>query len=123
MRRILVILIAALAMTAPAVAQESVTLTTPASIGTRSTWRPSLLTIELQPDNTWRVVIEARDNLGLTVRCDHTGADAAALVTALNTADMRTNSLHKRLLTHLQSAAAHGGVAKIGAGSVTGTAQ
>lgn len=104
-------------------AQESATLTTPVSVGTRSTWSVNYLHIDLLP--SVRVVVEVQDNLGTVVRDEHTGADALSLLSALNTANMITagNSLVARILKHLQTTPTHGGVAKIGAGSVTGTPQ
>lgn len=120
MRRILLFLIAALLLVASVPkAQESVSLTSPASVGTRSTWEVNYLHIELKP--SVRIAVEVVDNLGNIVRDEHTSTTAttgATLLAALNTANLSAgNSLMKRILTHLQSEG------KIGAGSVIGSPQ
>lgn len=119
MRRHLLFILAALLLVASVPkAQESVTLTSPASVGTRSTWEVNYLHIDLKP--SVRISVEVVDNLGNVVRDEHTSTTAvtgATLLNQLNTVNLTTNSLMKRLLTHLQ------GEGKIGAGSVVGSPQ
>lgn len=120
MRRILIVLIAAIALSASSSAQESVTLTAPVPAGNISTWQVTEFHIDLLPSP--RVTLEVKDNLGNLVRDTHdstTTPSGATLLAALNTANLSTagNSLIARLLKHLQNEN------KIGAGSVTGTPQ
>lgn len=115
MKRVILAAIVAIIMAATALsAQQAVTLTAPEAIGTRTTWSLQIFHIEKQGAG-WRIVVELVDNLGNVVRDEHTGASAATLLNAINTADMRTNALLRRILLHVQSEA------KIAAGSVTGT--
>lgn len=121
MRRIwIAILLGCTLLAGLALAQESVTLTSPASIGTRSTWQVNYLHIDLLPSP--RIAVEVQDNLGNVVRDEHTSATAvtaATLLATLNTKNLSTagNSLVATLLKHLQTEG------KIGAGSVVGTPQ
>jgi hypothetical protein len=113
-RGILSAILASVLTAAVLSAQQAVTLTAPEATGTRTGWNVQLLHIEKQGAG-WRIVVELVDNLGNVVRDEHTGASAATLLNALNTANLTTNSLLRRILLHVQSEA------KIAAGSVTGT--
>lgn len=52
---------------------------------------------------------------GHTLVVTYTGAEATALMTALNTANLSTKSLHKRVIEKLQADG------KLGAGAIAGT--
>jgi hypothetical protein len=120
MRRLAFVLLILTCCVGPSIAQEAVTLTAPASVGTRSTWSVNYLHIDLLPSP--RIVVEVQDNLGNVVRDEHTATTtttAATLLATLNTKNLSTagNSLVATLLKHLQAEG------KIAAGSVTGTPQ
>jgi hypothetical protein len=112
----------------PLYAQEAVTLTTPVSIGTRST--QSIISIHIEYGPPARIVVDYTDNLGVVQRDEHnatTTPTGATLLAALNTANLASTlcggtpitacSLNARVIKHLQTEG------KIAAGSVTGTPQ
>jgi len=106
-------------------AQEKITLTTPQTISVTDF---EIMRVDLQRLPSWGVRVYYRNTTDQTELMDeHTGADAQTLVTTLNKANLNPatggKTLERRALEHLQSAAAHGGVAKIGPGSVTGSPQ
>lgn len=129
MRRIwIAIVLGCTAFAGLALAQESVTLTTPASVGTRNGWSLNYWHIDFQP--SIRIVVEAQDNLGNVIRDEHsatTTPTGATVFNTLNTANFAAAtcpgtpadkcSFVARLFKHLQAEG------KIGAGTVTGTPQ
>jgi hypothetical protein len=103
-----------------ATTQEKATLTTPQTV---SVTDYEIMRVDLQRLPSWGLRLYYRDSAGKELLDEHTGAEAETLIKALNKANLSTTSLEKRALLHLQDAAAHGGVAKIGAGSITWTPQ
>lgn len=118
-RLILSTLFAALAVVA-VFAQERATLSTPQTV---SVTHYDIARIDIQRLPSWGLRIYYVGSDGKEHLDEHGGSSAQALVTALNKANLSTSSLEKRAILHLQDAAAHGGVAKIPAGSVTGSPQ
>lgn len=122
MRRILIALIAALALGVAGSAQERVSLSAPVTTPNGTKWAVSMIHQERFPPRVVveAVLLDASDNVLQTVRDEHTQASAvtaASLLTILNTMNNSTTSEEKRILQHLQSEG------KIGAGSVTGSPQ
>lgn len=122
MRRILILVIAAFALSAALFAQERVSLSAPITTPNGTKWAVSMIHKERFPPRVVveAVLLDASDNVLQTVRDEHTQASAvtaASLLAILNTSANNVTSEEKRILQHLQ------GEGKIGAGSVTGTAQ
>jgi len=91
---------------------EVLTLTTPIVPPPRTTYSFGRLMLDLENQ-----VIQAmvRGSDGVEVRGEWTGATAVALMTALNTADLRATSLVKLVFQQLVAAG------KLPAGTVSGT--
>jgi hypothetical protein len=79
------------------------------------------LTAPLPPQGTTvinsnaHVGVTLSDQEGGTVHCAYDGAEAAALMLTLNTANLSVKSLHKRTIEKLQADG------KLPAGTITGT--
>jgi DNA-binding IclR family transcriptional regulator len=107
-----------------AYAQQNVTLAAP--IATPNAVRAEVEMIHKERKPTPRIVAEVwlldagGNQIGAPIRDEHTGAAAASLLLTLN-AVARTKSEDQMILEHMQNAAAHGGVAPIPAGAVSGT--
>ena len=93
---------------------ESLTLTIPVTpaLPTTTTYRIRSLYLGWEEQV---IVVVLRDNNGALVTCTYEGSSAVTLMTALNKANLSTNSLHKRVLNHLASDA------KLPGGAVTGS--
>lgn len=121
MRRILIVLIALLALTgAEGYAQEVFNSTNPVVGCTQSSFTLKEFHVEDTGTNQFRVLAEVRDNCGVSIRDEHTTSTPVTgntVLSALNAPGNYTNSLFKRILLHLQSEG------KIPAGTVTGTPQ
>jgi hypothetical protein len=91
---------------------ETLTLTTPIVPPTRSGYTFVRLVIDLDAQVIQAVV---RGTDGVDVQGEWSGATAVALMTALNTANLTTNSLVKRVFTKLTQDG------KLPAGTVAGT--
>lgn len=94
---------------------EAITLSAPESVPSKETVHLSLLVLDVKNKN---VEITFRDNNDVEGRAFYTAETTPtgqALLTSLNTANLATNSLVKRVLQRLQTDG------YIAAGSVTGT--
>ncbi len=91
---------------------EQLDLTTPIVPPTRTAYTFSRLVLDLEAQVIQAVV---RGSDGVEVRGEWTGATAVALMTALNTANLSTLSLVKRVLQKMVTDG------KLPAGSVSGT--
>lgn len=95
--------------------REAITLSAPVSVPSKATVHLSLLVVDVEKKN---VEITFADNNGVAGRAFYTPETTPtgqALLTALNTANLTSNSLVKRVLQRLQTDG------YIAAGSVTGT--
>lgn len=105
-------------------AQQRVDLTAP--VTTPNAIRAEVEIIHKERKPVARIVAEVwlldagGNRIGDPIRDEHTGATAAALLLTLNQVS-RTKSEDQMVLEHMQNAAAHGGVAPIPAGSISGT--
>ncbi len=107
-------------------AQEKLTLTTPVyqDVGAAE-FRPWTLYLKrAAADGGAEIVSVLREvnsgtatfkPSGKTVTCHYAGADAEALIVALNKADLRTNTLERRVITRCQQDG------KLGAGIISGS--
>jgi hypothetical protein len=94
---------------------ETFELTTPIVQPARTTYH--VARVDLQWD-AQVVYVEVRSNDGKRIEKTYTGADAVTLMRGLNTANLTTLSLNKRVLNRL---VADGVFVLEGAGTVTGT--
>lgn len=125
MNRFILVILFAFVVAGVVPAQEKVTLTTPQTVSITDF---EIMRVDMQRLPSWGLRIYYRDTTNSKEFVDeHSEADAETLVKALNKANLNPaaggKTLERRALEHLQSAAAHGGVAKIGPGSVTGSPQ
>ena len=88
---------------------EDLTLTAPISV---PTYRVSKIIFDW---TNARIVISVFDPVGDLVKCVYTGSTATTLMTQLNTINLSTSSLHKRVLERLVTDG------KLPAGTVTGS--
>lgn len=86
----------------PVLAQQTLTLDTPESQGRpeRTGWH--IVEIRLGNGVVKTIDVSVEDNNGETVQCHYSGVTAASDLRVLNTANMSTVSLHRRVLTRLQ---------------------
>ena len=91
---------------------EILTLTTPIAQPSRTTYRVQRLTLDW---DAAAIRIDLLGSDGVVVNASYDGAVALALMTTLNSANMSTTSLHKRILQKLQT----DGI--LPAGTVSGT--
>ena len=94
-------------------AQETLTLTTPVAPLFPPTTTYAVRRVLLAWDEAF-IYILVRDNNGVSTPAIYSGAAATALMRALNTADLSTMSLHRRILQQLVKDG------KLPAGTVTG---
>lgn len=92
---------------------ESLTLTTPVTPSAPTTSSYRVISLNLQWE-AQRITVVVKDNNEKLLVVVYEGAQAVTLMTALNKANLTTNSLQRRILTQL---AADG---KLPAGTVTG---
>lgn len=93
---------------------ETIQLATPITPVSPTTSTYRVRSLMLDWDGA-RIVVVLSDNNGVQSSRQYEGAEATALMVALNKANLTTNSLHKRVLNQLASDG------KLPAGSVTGT--
>lgn len=93
---------------------EQLDLTTPIAPPTRTFYRVTLLTLDWL-NQSIRIGLLGSD--GTEINTGYEGTLAVAFMTMLNTANLTTNSLHKRILNRLVVDG------KLPTGSVTGTPQ
>lgn len=115
--RIVLLVLLVLLLTGTASAQEAITLTTPipSAVPARASYQPVKLDITVWPEPEIRVTIRANDGTmelfvfpctgplaggGPTCPTD-TPAKTQALITALNTADLKTRNLWRRVFDRL----------------------
>lgn len=92
---------------------EDLTLTTPVTKPTITKWRFDSLTLNRSAPSVSATFLEP--TTGETVTCTETGADALLTLKALNTANLSTNSLQKRVTNWAI------GKGVLGAGTISGT--
>jgi hypothetical protein len=110
-------------------AQQKLVFTTP--IAGPTVTEAAIDGVEIHRAPQWVLVIHYQDSAGVAKRDRHQGVfhavtnpnGADVLVKALNKANLATKALEQRAIEHLQDAAAHGGVALLPAGTVTGSPQ
>ena len=79
---------------------ETLTLTTPIAPPSRTTYQVQRVTLD------WAnavILIDLLGSDGVVINARYEAAAATALMTILNTANLSTNSLHKRILQKLQT--------------------
>ena len=109
MRQMLLAALVAFGMASSTMAQESITLTTPiAAKPAIANYTPGSLTLALVPSPTITVVVFATDGTTATftypcsVPCAFTTpAQVATMITTLNTANLTTRSLWRRIFDRL----------------------
>lgn len=77
---------------------EIITLTTPVTTPSITTWRVSSLLLDW---DAALIAISLRGSGGERLNHAYTGANATSQMTALNKANLSTNSLHKRVIQKL----------------------
>lgn len=77
---------------------ELITLTTPVTTPAITTWRVASLLLDWDGA---RIAITLRGSGGERLTHDYSGATATTLMNALNTANLSTTSLHKRVIQRL----------------------
>lgn len=92
---------------------EDLTLTAPITKPAITKWRFNSLHLDRSAPSVSATFLDP--TTGETVTCSETGAAATALMSALNTANLSSNSLQKRVLNWAISKGA------LGAGSIAGT--
>ena len=95
-----------------AFAAEVLNLTTPVTTPSVTTWKPTQILLDRE-NQTVRVLF--RGPAGESKTCVEVGAAATATMTALNKANLTSNSLEKRAITWAQ------GLGCLGAGTVSGS--
>lgn len=97
----------------PVFAVEDLILTTPETKPSATKWRLNSLSFDRSAPSISFTFLEP--TTGETKTCTETGVAATTIISNLNTADFRTNSLQRRAITRAQT------VGCIGAGTVSGT--
>ena len=108
MRRLLFLLL----LPVSAYAAETLTLNTPESSPSITTWQPVHIILNREGQ---RIDVRFKGSAGETRTCSEIGAAAVATMTTLNKANLTANSLEKRTITWAQA------LGCLGAGSVTGS--
>lgn len=99
----------------PALAVEDLTLTSPLTRASTTGWR--VQSLDLQWSAAVVVATFLDPTTGNTLTCTESGSAALTLMSTLNTANLTSNSLHKRTLNWAV------GKGCLGAGAVSGTPQ
>jgi hypothetical protein len=125
-RRLFTAALLALAVSAGAIAQEKLTLVTPVfqQAGITDFRVAGLYLKRTHPDSPAEILVTLREVSGTsfvangrTITCEYDGAPADALIASLNTTNLATTSLEKRVITKCQTDG------KLGTGTVSGTPQ
>ena len=112
MKRTLVCLLAVLLAPTLVLAAEKLDLTTPVTTPSITDWRPVRIILDRENQH---IAVLFRGPAGEAKSCAEVGAAATSTMTALNKANLTSNSLEKRTITWAQ------GLGCLGAGTVTGS--